>query len=374
MVGSQPTQDLGVVPPMEQILQMFKELKGRLEATVTTTQQSVVDLTEQVKQDRALWRATHDKLATLGEDYDHLDAKFTETKGLVEGSLRQIQSKLDQNKETVKQQAEILSLTCATVDEQTRRLDYHDTKLHNQQSASFFGSKNSLEKLGKFKEKKDQLSLRILEVEDWMRSQAPKNFALDPPGASATEGTSKYIPPNECVRANPKVGGQKTLYTPLVSLSSIIIVAMLGVIDIPGIIHLWKIDKIDFMICMGAVLGVSFGSVLIGLSIAVVTSLVRLILFITRPRTLNLGNLPETSIYRSVDQYPAANNVPGILILQIDSPIYFANANYLRERISRWIYEEEDRIKASGETSLQYLILDISTVGGIDTSGISMLE
>ena len=48
-------------------------------------------------------------------------------------------------------------------------------------------------------------------------------------------------------------------YTPLVSLSSIIIVAMLGVIDIPGIIHLWKIDKIDFMICMGAVLGVSFG-------------------------------------------------------------------------------------------------------------------
>nr|XP_011463580.1 PREDICTED: sulfate transporter 3.1-like [Fragaria vesca subsp. vesca] len=150
-------------------------------------------------------------------------------------------------------------------------------------------------------------------------------------------------------------------YTPLVSLSSIIIVAMLGVIDIPGIIHLWKIDKIDFMICMGAVLGVSFGSVLIGLSIAVVISLLRLILFITRPRTLNLGNLPETSIYRSVDQYPAANNVPGILILQIDSPIYFANANYLRERISRWIYEEEDRIKASGETSLQYLILDISS-------------
>ncbi|XP_004296670.1 PREDICTED: sulfate transporter 3.1-like [Fragaria vesca subsp. vesca] len=163
-------------------------------------------------------------------------------------------------------------------------------------------------------------------------------------------------------------------HTPLVVLSSIIVMAMFGLIDIPAIIHLWKIDKIDCMICMGAYLGVIFGSVEIGLSIAVVVSLLRLILFITRPRTLNLGKIPNTSVYRSVDQYPTANNIPGVLILQIDSPIYFANSNYLRERISRWIFEEEDRIKASGETSLQYLILDISTVGGIDTSGISMLE
>lgn len=121
-------------------------------------------------------------------------------------------------------------------------------------------------------------------------------------------------------------------YTPLVVLSSIIIVAMVGIMDIPAVIHLWKIDKIDCIICLGAYFGVTFGSVEIGLSIAVIISLLRLILFIARPRTLNLGNLPNSSIYRSIDQYPAANNVPGILILQIDSPIYFANTNYLRER------------------------------------------
>ncbi|XP_050373106.1 sulfate transporter 3.1-like [Argentina anserina] len=163
-------------------------------------------------------------------------------------------------------------------------------------------------------------------------------------------------------------------YTPVVVLCSIIIVAMYSVVDIPGAINLWKIDKIDFMVCMGACLGVGFGTVQIGLSIAVVISLLRVILFITRPRTLNLGKIPNTSVYRSIDQYSNATLVPGILILQIDSPIYFANAHYLRERISRWIYEEEDRIKAYGETSLQYVILDISNVGGIDTSGISMLE
>lgn len=163
-------------------------------------------------------------------------------------------------------------------------------------------------------------------------------------------------------------------YTPLVVLSSIIIAAMLGLIDYEAAIHLWQVDKVDFCVCMGAYLGVVFGSVEIGLVIAVAISLLRVLLFVARPRTCVLGNIPDSMIYRSVEQYPVAHPIAGILILQIEAPIYFANANYLRERISRWINEEEDQLKSSGETSLQYLILDMSAVGSIDTSGISMLE
>ncbi|THF97764.1 hypothetical protein TEA_025981 [Camellia sinensis var. sinensis] len=163
-------------------------------------------------------------------------------------------------------------------------------------------------------------------------------------------------------------------YTPLVVLSSIIIVAMLGLIDYEAAIHLWHVDKFDFTVCMSAYIGVVFGSVEIGLVIAVVLSVVRVLLFVTRPRILALGNIPNSMIFRSVDQYPNANLVPGILILEINAPIYFANSSYLRERISRWIDEEEDKLKSSGETSLQYIILDMGAVGNIDTSGISMLE
>ncbi|KAE8009766.1 hypothetical protein FH972_006182 [Carpinus fangiana] len=163
-------------------------------------------------------------------------------------------------------------------------------------------------------------------------------------------------------------------YTPIVVLATIIISAMLGLIDYEAAMHLWKVDKFDFVVCMSAYIGVVFGSVEIGLVVAVAISLLRVLLFIARPKTLVLGNIPNSTIYRSLDQYPNANNVPGILILEIDSPIYFANSSYLRERIARWIDEEEDRIKSSGETSLQYVILDMSSVGNIDTSGISMLE
>ncbi|KAF9605073.1 hypothetical protein IFM89_013743 [Coptis chinensis] len=163
-------------------------------------------------------------------------------------------------------------------------------------------------------------------------------------------------------------------YTPLVVLSSIIISAMLGVIDIDAAIHLWKLDKFDFTVCLSAFFGVVFGSVEIGLVIAVALSMLRMLLFVARPRTFILGNIPNSMIYRNVDQYPVAGRVPGLLILQIDAPIYFANASYLRERIMRWINDEEDKIKALGENSLQYVILDMGAVGSIDTSGISMLE
>ncbi|KAH1194932.1 Sulfate transporter 3.1 [Glycine max] len=163
-------------------------------------------------------------------------------------------------------------------------------------------------------------------------------------------------------------------FTPLVVLSAIIVSAMLGLIDYQAAIHLWKIDKFDFLVCFTAYVGVVFGSVEIGLVIAVAVSLLRVLLFIARPRTFLLGNIPNSAVYRNVEQYPNANHIPGILILEIDAPIYFANASYLRERITRWIDEEEDRIKATGQTSLQYVIMDMTAVANIDTSGISMLE
>ncbi|XP_042412726.1 sulfate transporter 3.1-like [Zingiber officinale] len=162
-------------------------------------------------------------------------------------------------------------------------------------------------------------------------------------------------------------------YTPLVVLSAIIISAMLGLIDYEAAMHLWHVDKVDFCVCLGAYLGVVFGSVEIGLVIAVSISILRVLLFIARPRTTALGRIPNSMAYRRVDQYSMAQSVPGVLILHIDAPVYFANAGYLRERISRWI-DEETKSSKGEEMDLHYLILDLGAVGSIDTSGISMIE
>ncbi|KAL6175996.1 hypothetical protein ACLB2K_052632 [Fragaria x ananassa] len=133
-----------------------------LEKKANVTQQSVADLVEQVKNDRVLWKADQENLAIISEEFNQFVGEIRENKDIFEGSLQQIQKDLDQTTNTLK-------MTRATVNEQTRRLDEHDTKLLDQQTLSFFGSKNNLDKLDDFKAQHDRLSLRLLQVEDWMR-------------------------------------------------------------------------------------------------------------------------------------------------------------------------------------------------------------
>lgn len=162
-------------------------------------------------------------------------------------------------------------------------------------------------------------------------------------------------------------------YTPVVVLSSIIVAAVLGLIDVPAAYFIWRVDKVDFFACMGAFLGVIFISVQTGLLIAVGISVFKILLDVTRPHTLLLGNIPGTVLYRNVEQYKEALRAPGFLILGIASPIYFANSTYLRERILRWVQDEEDRIEKEKANTLQYVILDITAVTTIDTTGINSL-
>ncbi|CAH2070567.1 unnamed protein product, partial [Thlaspi arvense] len=163
-------------------------------------------------------------------------------------------------------------------------------------------------------------------------------------------------------------------YTPNAILAAIIISAVLGLIDIEAAILIWKIDKLDFLACMGAFFGVVFVSVEIGLLIAVVISFAKILLQVTRPRTAILGKLPNTNVYRNTLQYPAATKIAGIMIIRVDSAIYFSNSNYVRERSLRWLREEEEKAKAADMPPIKFVILEMSPVTDIDTSGIHSLE
>lgn len=108
----------------------------------------------------------------------------------------------------------------------------------------------------------------------------------------------------------------------------------------------------------------------------------------TRPRTAALGRIPRTSVYRNIQQYPEATRVPGVLIIRVDSAIYFSNSNYIKERytlcafsklrhgilfifqvlmpvlnicrILRWILDEEEMLAEHKQPEIQNLVLDMS--------------
>ncbi|KAK6134206.1 hypothetical protein DH2020_032062 [Rehmannia glutinosa] len=166
-------------------------------------------------------------------------------------------------------------------------------------------------------------------------------------------------------------------YTPNVVLGAIIVTAVVGLIDVPAACQIWKIDKFDFFVMLCAFLGVLFISVQDGLAIAVGISIFKILLQITRPKTVMLGNIPGSDIYRDLHHYKEAVSVPGFLILSIEAPINFANSTYLKERTTRWIEEYEsssDDENAKKKSGLKFVVLDLSAVSAIDTNGVSFIK
>ncbi|MCD7457517.1 putative sulfate transporter 3.5 [Datura stramonium] len=161
-------------------------------------------------------------------------------------------------------------------------------------------------------------------------------------------------------------------YTPLVALAAIIMSAMLGLMDYEKAYHLYKTDKFDFLICMVAFLGVSFISMDMGLMMSVGLSLVRALLYVARPPTCKLGSVTTTA-FRDIEQYPGSDGPPGMLILKLGSPIYFPNSNYVRERILRWVRDEQS-LANSKRNEIEYLLLDFGGVTSIDITGVETLS
>ncbi|XP_052157675.1 probable sulfate transporter 3.4 [Oryza glaberrima] len=162
-------------------------------------------------------------------------------------------------------------------------------------------------------------------------------------------------------------------YTPNVILSAIIITAVIGLIDVRGAARLWKVDKLDFLACMAAFLGVLLVSVQMGLAIAVGISLFKILLQVTRPNMVVKGVVPGTASYRSMAQYREAMRVPSFLVVGVESAIYFANSMYLGERIMRFLREEDERAAKCNQCPVRCIILDMSAVAAIDTSGLDAL-
>ncbi|NP_001148179.1 sulfate transporter 3.4 [Zea mays] len=163
-------------------------------------------------------------------------------------------------------------------------------------------------------------------------------------------------------------------YTPNVILAAIIITAVVGLVDVRGAARLWKVDKLDFLACVAAFLGVLLVSVQTGLGVAVGISLFKVLLQVTRPNVVVEGLVPGTQSYRSVAQYREAVRVPGFLVVGVESAVYFANSMYLVERVMRYLRDEEERALKSNHPSIRCVVLDMGAVAAIDTSGLDALS
>lgn len=114
--------------------------------------------------------------------------------------------------------------------------------------------------------------------------------------------------------------------------------------------------------------------VTIGLSIAVVISILIVIYESAYPHTAVLGRLPDTRIFRNIKQYPAAERYDGLVMMSIDSSLYFANAQNFRDKVNKYKRVAADELLARNGGEVKYLLLEMSPMPHIDTTALHVLE
>ncbi|KAI0507653.1 hypothetical protein KFK09_013780 [Dendrobium nobile] len=89
-------------------------------------------------------------------------------------------------------------------------------------------------------------------------------------------------------------------------------------------------------------------------------SFAKILLQVTRPRVVLLGNLSRTTIYTNIQQYPEATRLLDLYLLRVDCAIHFSNSNYVRERIRRWLRDEEEQLQEKNLPQTEFLIVEMS--------------
>jgi sulfate permease, SulP family len=154
---------------------------------------------------------------------------------------------------------------------------------------------------------------------------------------------------------------------PSAVLGAIVIASVIGLMDVAELRRYYASNRGDFVLAMVALLGVISTDVLTGLIIAVFLSLVIILYRASRPYVAVLGKAPgQVAAYGDIARHPENLRVPGLLIVRLDAPLYFLNANVARGQIL-------DLISASQPAPVAVLF-DLGASADLDIASQDMLK
>ena len=149
-------------------------------------------------------------------------------------------------------------------------------------------------------------------------------------------------------------------------LGAVVITAVIGLLDVGALSRYRAMHRTDFWLAVIALFGVIAIGILEGLVIAVVLSLILLLFRASRPNLAVLGRVPgQEATYGDLGRAPENEPVPGLLILRVDAPLFFFNANVARTMILDLVTAGKD---------LRAVILDIGASADLDLTTVDMLR
>ena len=148
------------------------------------------------------------------------------------------------------------------------------------------------------------------------------------------------------------------------TLAAVVIAASLSLADISGVRRLWQQRRAEFLLSMTAFLGVALLGVLPGIAVAVALSILNVFRRAWLPYRTTLGRVSGMSGHHDRRLYPDAEQLPGLVILRFDAPLFFANARTFRDEVRRL---------AAAEPRPRWIVLAAEPITDVDTTAADML-
>ena len=128
----------------------------------------------------------------------------------------------------------------------------------------------------------------------------------------------------------------------------------------------WAWRRTDFLIAVTALVGVLLTTVLTGLAIAVLLSVAFLLYRASRPYVAALGRIPGyRNTFGDLQRHPDAEIVPDLLLVRLDAPLYFFNANVAKAQILDLV--------AARDPAPRGILIDLAATADLDVTTTDML-
>jgi high affinity sulfate transporter 1 len=151
---------------------------------------------------------------------------------------------------------------------------------------------------------------------------------------------------------------------PQTALAAVVIVAALSLMDVRILRRYLQIRKSAFAVSLVATAGVILLGVLQGIVVAVALAIM---LFFRRnwwPHGAVLGWVDSVEGWHDLGTYPAATQIPGVVVYRWEAPLFFANAGSFRQQIRKLVREHHPR----------WVVLQCEAITDVDVTAAEMLE
>lgn len=144
-------------------------------------------------------------------------------------------------------------------------------------------------------------------------------------------------------------------------LAALIIEAVvMGMMNLPEMRRLARVQRFDFWIAVAAIVGTLIFGVLAGVIIGIGLSLIWLVGVATHPEMPSLGRERGTQVFREVDENAGDEVIPGVAVIRFDGGLFFATADALEDRLRETIHSTPD---------LTGIVLDCAGINFVDSQG-----